>query len=145
MIELRFYGEAAPQGSKVVTKWGGLKEVSKKIQPWRASVQYACDQLYQGPVLTGPVSVEVEFILPRAKSHWSTAKGKEHELKPSAPTQCTVGGDLDKLCRGLLDPLTVRCGGSILDDDRQVVVLQARKRYADRREASGALVKIEAL
>ena len=145
MIELRFYGAAAPQGSKVVTRYGGLREVSKKIQPGRASIQYASEQQYKGPVLTGPVSVEVEFIIPRAKGHWSTAKGKEHLLKASAPQHCTVGGDLDKLVRSTLDGLTIRCGGSILDDDRQVVVLQARKRYADRSEVSGATVKIETL
>ena len=143
MIELRIYGEAAPQGSKTLTRYGGMREVSKKVQPWRASIQYASEQQYKGPVITGPVSVEIEFILHRAKSHWSRAIGKEHELLPSAPQECTVGGDLDKLVRGLLDPLTVRCGGNILDDDKQVVVLNARKRYADRREAAGAVVKIE--
>ena len=43
-IELHFLGDPAPQGSKVQTKWGGMKEVSKKIEPWRASVQYACEK-----------------------------------------------------------------------------------------------------
>ena len=145
MIELRFYGDPAPQGSKSLTRYGGMREVSKKVQPWRASVQYATDQQYKGPVLTGPVSIEIEFILHRAKSHWSRAIGKEHELLPSAPTHCTVGGDVDKLCRGLLDPLSTRCGGNILEDDRQVVELKARKRYADRREAAGAVVVIQEL
>ena len=145
MIELRFYGDPAPQGSKTLTRYGGMREVSKKVQPWRASVQYATEQQYKGPVLTGPVSIEIEFILHRAKSHWSRAIGKEHELLPSAPVECTVGGDLDKLVRGLLDPLTTRCGGNILEDDRLVVELKARKRYADRREAAGAAVVIQEL
>ena len=145
MIELRFYGEPAPQGSKVQTRWGGLKEVSKKIQPWRASVQYACEQQYKGPVITGPVSMEVTFVMPRAKSHWSTAKEKRGQLKDSAPAYCTVGGDIDKLARGLLDPLTVRCGGNVLEDDRQVVELSLKKRYGAKNESVGAVVKITIL
>ena len=140
-IELRFLGEPAPQGSKVQTRWGGMREVSAKVQPWRASVQYACDQQYQGPVITGPVAMEVTFVLPRAKGHYGTGRNAD-KLKPSAPEHCTIGGDIDKLARGLLDPLTVRCGGNVLEDDRQIVTLRLQKRYAGRTESAGALVKV---
>ena len=85
LIELHFLGQPAPQGSKVLTKWGGMREVSAKVQPWRASVQYACAEQYKGPVITEPVAVEITFVRPRAKNHWSTAKGKEDQLLPSAP------------------------------------------------------------
>ena len=142
VIRLHFLGEPAPQGSKVQTKYGGMREVSTKIQPWRASVQYACDEQYKGEVLTCPVRMEVTFVLYRAKNHWSTAKGKEDQLLPSAPEHCTVGGDIDKLARGLLDPLTTRCGGNVLEDDRQVVELSLKKRYAEKAESVGALVTI---
>ena len=51
-------------------------------------------------MLTCPVRMEVTFVIARAKNHWSTAKG-ENQLPLSAPEHCTVGGDIDKLARGL--------------------------------------------
>ena len=141
-IELRFLGDAAPQGSKVLTRWGGLREASKKVEPWRGVVQYQSGQQYKGPVITGPVSIEMTFLISRGKGHWSKAKGKEDQLLPSAPAHHTSAPDVDKLTRGLLDPLTVRCGGCVLKDDSQVVEIVARKRYAERCESAGALVRI---
>ena len=142
VIHLKFLGEPAPQGSKVQTKWGGMKEVSTKIQPWRASVQYACEQQYKGKPITEPVALEVTFLLPRSKSHFSTAKGKEDQLVPSAPVHHTKTPDLDKLLRGVLDPMTVKCGGNVLSDDSIVVELNGRKRYAEAGESVGAMVSI---
>ena len=144
-IHLKFLGEPAPQGSKVQTKWGGLKEVSTKIQPWRASVQYACEKQYHGEPIAEPVALDVTFLLPRPKGDFSTAKGKEDQLKPSAPVHHTKTPDVDKLLRGLLDPMTVRCGGNVLSDDSVVVELQARKRYAEVKESVGALVTVRLL
>ena len=144
-IELRFMGDPAPQGSKQVSRWGGLREVSKKIEPWRAVIQYQSEQQYKGPVLCGPVSLEITFVFQRAKNHWSTAKGKEDQLLPSAPLHHTKTPDLDKLIRGLLDPLTTRCGGCVLKDDSQVVRLICIKRYASANETIGALVRITSL
>ena len=141
-IELHFLGDPAPQGSKVQTKWGGMKEVSKKIEPWRGSVQYACDKQYKGDPITDPVEMSITFILPRSKSHYRTAKGKEHELLPGAPRHHTKKPDSDKLLRGLLDPLTVTCGGNVLRDDSLIVRLFLEKRYAEIDEPSGALVRL---
>ena len=142
MIELRFRGEAAPQGSKVLSRWGGMREASKKVEPWRGVVQYQSEQQYKGPVITEAVSVEITFLIARGKGHWSKRKGKEDQLLPSAPTHHTSAPDVDKLTRGLLDPLTVRCGGCVLKDDSQVVEIVARKRYAERCESAGAMVRI---
>ena len=76
-----------------------MKESSAKVAPWRAAVSYACEQQFNGEAITEPVAMEIEFILPRAKGHWSTAKGKENQLKASAPQHCTSSalGDIDKL------------------------------------------------
>lgn len=145
IIELRFYGEPAPQGSKTVTRWGAIREVSKKIQPWRASIQYACQVQYKGPVITGPVSLEVVFVMPRSKGHWSKSIKKNGQLLPSAPVEHTKTPDVDKLLRGVLDPLTIRCGGCVLEDDSIVVSVQASKRYQRAREEVGAFVTIKVL
>ena len=142
MIELHFLGQPAPQGSKISTRWGGMREASKKIEPWRASVQYACSEQYKDEPIKGPVSLDVTFFLPRAKNHWSTAKGKEGHLVPSAPVHHTITPDIDKMLRGLLDPMTVRCGGNVLIDDSQIVEVRCRKLYAEPNQCSGALVRI---
>ena len=145
-IVLRFFGEPAPQGSKVQTRWGGLREVSKKIDPWRASIQYATSEQYTGKPITEPVAMTVEFILPRAKNHYSTAKGKTHLLLPSAPLHHTKTPDVDKLLRGLNDGLTVRCGGNVLMDDSLIVDITCSKRYQnDCYESVGALCSIRVL
>ena len=141
-IELRFVGLPAAQGSKTMTRWG-MKEASDRVMPWRASIQYACRDQYKGPIIEDPVHVFVTFVMPRAKSHWSTKKGCQDQLKPSAPTHCTIGGDIDKQSRALLDGLSATCGGCILKDDRLVVHLAAQKRYADAGEVVGALVRVQ--
>ena len=141
-INLRILGEVASQGSKTLTRWGSMRESSKKLHPWRHSIQYACDQQYKGPLLTGPVEIEVKFLFARAKNHWSTAKGKQDQLLPSAPLHHSITPDVDKCCRALLDGLSAKCGGNILKDDSQVVRLCAEKRYASADEATGALVTI---
>ena len=141
-INLRFMGDPAPQGSKIVSRWGTMREASKKVEPWRAVVQYQAEQQYKGPVLEGPVSIDVVFVFVRAKNHWSTAKGKRDQLLPSAPVHHTKAPDLDKLLRGILDPLTTRCGGCVLKDDSQVIEIRSRKRYAEANETAGALVRI---
>ena len=144
-IELRFMGDPAPQGSKVISRFGSMREASKKVEPWRGVVQYQAEQQYKGPVISGPVSMEITFVFQRAKKDWSSAKGKEDQLLPSAPLYHTKTPDLDKLIRGLLDPLTIRCGGCVLRDDSQAVELRCSKRYASADESTGALVTIRTM
>lgn len=141
VIHLKFLGEPAPQGSKQVSRWGSLREVSTKIQPWRASVQYACAEQFKGEPIAEAVELDVTFILPRAKNHYGTGRNAT-KLKDSAPTHHTKTPDLDKLLRGVLDPMTVKCGGNVLIDDSCVVTLNGKKRYASAGESSGALVAI---
>ena len=144
IVELRVCGIPAPQGSKVSTRYGGLRESSKNVGPWRSEVAYEARRSYKGPVITEAVEAVIDFYFPRAKSHFSTAKGREHELKPSAPMHCTntLKGDLDKLIRSTLDALAVRTGGSVISDDSLVVALRCRKLYASVNNPPGALVRI---
>ena len=142
-ITIKVQGMPGAQGSKVSTKWGGMKESSKRVAPWRAAVAYYSEKQYKGQVITDPVSCEIEFVLPRGKSHYGTGCNAE-KLKASAPQHCTNGqlGDIDKLARSTLDGLAVRSGGCVLADDRLVVELSLRKRYAKLHEPSGALVRV---
>ena len=81
------------------------------------------------------MALSVVFRFKRAKAHI----GKKG-LKPSAPAHLTSAraGDLDKLLRSTLDSLT----GVAFDDDRQVVSVNASKRYCTQDEPQGALITI---
>jgi Holliday junction resolvase RusA-like endonuclease len=108
-----------------------LVEQLKATTPWREKIAAATSQLltrtaeeYQ------PIGVEVTFVFDRPSSHYTA--GDRTRLKPSSPRYPTnrTGGDVDKLCRTVLDALQDG-PRPILDDDAQVVELVARKRYAD--------------
>ena len=142
-LVFRIKGVPGAQGSKTVSRWGTLRESSAKVAPWRQAVMWTTENEYHYPPIIDPVCVEITFFFARPKGHYGTGKNAE-KLKPSAPEHCTscANGDLDKLVRGLLDPLTVKCGGNVLKDDSQVVRLRAEKRYACADESAGALVRL---
>ena len=144
-ITLRILGEVASQGSKTLTRWGSMRESSKKLMPWRYSIQYATEQQYQGPLLTGPVEINVTFLFARPKNHWSESLSKIDQLKPSAPRHHSIAPDVDKLCRALLDGLSAKCGGNVLKDDSLVARITAEKRYAYAHESTGALVLLRTI
>ena len=143
-ITLRFFGDPAPQGSYALTSTGHYRPASRKTMPWRHTVQYQADQQYKGKPLNGAVTASFEFILPRAKSHYSKAKGREDELLPSAPVDHISAPDLDKLIRALFDALQVKCGGNVLREDCRVHKLkEIGKRYqAHPDEPTGAIVQL---
>ena len=142
-VVLRVYGIPGPQGSKQITRWGGVRESSAKVGPWRSEVAYTARETYKGDPIADPVAVEITFYFPRPKHHYGTGRNVE-KLKPSAPKHCTscANGDLDKLVRSTFDSLAVRSGGSVIKDDSQVVQLTCNKRYASATEPPGALVRI---
>jgi Holliday junction resolvase RusA-like endonuclease len=132
-MEIRIYGDPAPQGSKRVFNGRIVEASGNKLKIWRKAIAAACQNLVseEHSLLLGPVRVEVEFYLPRPAS--VTIKKRALPIVPP---------DLDKLLRGLLDGI----GQSevIWGDDSQVVQIDAVKLYADETE-SGATVTIYAL
>jgi Holliday junction resolvase RusA-like endonuclease len=132
-MEIRIYGDPAPQGSKRVFNGRVVEAAGQKLKVWRKAIAAACQNLVteEHSLLLGPVRVEVEFYLPRPAS--VTVKKRALPIVPP---------DLDKLLRGLLDGI----GQSevIWGDDSQVVQIEAVKLYADDTEP-GATVTIYAL
>ena len=129
-------GNPAAQGShKYVGHRKGravLVESSKRLPKWREAVQDAALK-HLDPIPAGvAVRVEIHFVMPRPKS-----------LPKSRPTPPAVKriGDLDKLCRAILDGLD----GPAYADDSQVTVLVADKRIAEPGEEPGARINVEAL
>ena len=132
-MEIRIYGDPAPQGSKRVFNGRIVEASGNKLKVWRKAIAAACQNQVteEHSLLLRPVRVEVEFYLP----HPASVTIKKRAL-PIVPP------DLDKLLRGLLDGI----GQSevIWGDDSQVVQIDAVKLYADETKP-GATVTIYAL
>lgn len=132
-MELRIYGDPAPQGSKRVFNGRVVEAAGQKLKVWRKAIAQACQDIVteEHTLLLGPVRVEVEFYLPRPAS--VSIKKRPFPIVPP---------DTDKLLRGLLDGI----GQSevIWGDDSQVIEILAYKFYADDTEP-GAIAKITAL
>jgi crossover junction endodeoxyribonuclease RusA len=142
-IEFRIAGVPGAQGSKVMTRWGSMRESSSKVAPWRNSVMWTTENEYHSSLIIDPVCVEITFFFTRPKSHYGTGRNCT-KLKNSAPSHCTssLHGDIDKLARCTLDGLARRSGGCVLKDDSLVVMLKCSKQYAEANETPGALVRI---
>lgn len=144
-LVIRAYGTPETAGSTRAYVAGGRARItasSSKQRPWQALVQNAAREALWGPLMfsewlagaeapvmpprwpQGPLSVSAVFTLRRPSS-----APKRRRVWPVNARS----GDLDKLVRGVLDPLH----GFVFTDDSQVVALEAVKTYPD--EALDAL------
>jgi hypothetical protein len=109
-------GRPAPQGSKLISGNGAMREASAYLPAWRAAVKRACYEAYRAagiapetlPLFGGPVTVDLRFRLATAFD--------------DAP-------DVDKLARAVLDALggSRKKGARVFDDDCRVVLLVVSK------------------
>ena len=146
MVTIRIDGiEPAPQGSKrgFAIRTGGIPtgivamvESSAGVKPWREAVRQEVIRSRM-TMLEGPVGLHVVFRLTRPKSH-HTSKGG---LCKSAPRQHRSKPDVDKLLRSTFDGLT----GAAFEDDSQVCMVSAEKRYCVRGERPGAVINLWAM
>ena len=143
MIVVR--GKPAPQGSKVATRYGGMREASQFVMPWRNQIVSACieQQINNGEIIEQPVEIFIDFLFHRPQTHYGTGRN-EGNLKPSAPKYPTTRttGDIDKLCRSTLDGLSIPSGGILLRDDSLVVNLRAKKSFATKGGFQGAFIHV---
>jgi len=114
---------------------------SRYKKPWMQAVTAFAMMAYRGKLLTGPISLSVEFVLKRPNEDWGTGKNKD-KLKDSASKYHLKPPDLHKLIRSTEDALT----GVIWNDDKQVVTSSLLKRYVNsKEEKTGALIVVEEL
>ena len=133
-------GLPAPQGSKRHVGEGRMVESSKRVKPWRRQVAAAYVDHDFGDMLIGPVTLTVDFYLPRPKSHYGTGRNAGI-LKDSAPAEHLTMPDLDKLVRALGDALTRLAWR----DDSQIVAWHAYKHYTTPEHPVGATITIREL
>lgn len=138
-VSVRFtvYGVAAPQGSKVRTRFGGMRESSNRVQPWRDKISQQAGEVMTG-LLSGPLHASLVFVFPRRKSDYGTGRNA-NVLKTSAPVYPTSPPDIDKACRAVLDALTGVC----FRDDAQVARLEAVKQYGEPARLEVTLTELE--
>lgn len=136
-VSFTVFGDPVPKGSmRPFTRRKGGEVVGvgmtagneKRARSWNAAVHAAAQAAARGGMrpLEGPLHMTIRFWLHRPKS-----APKSRRVYPGKRP------DLDKLVRGLLDPLT----GILFVDDAQVVSLLAVKDYAPEDTALGADVK----
>lgn len=156
-IEITVYGKPATQGSKrfgVAMKWNAdrtkkvpvykdgkpvtfSKEDNDRLDPWRNSIAQRTAEQYDGPVINGPVFVDLTFMFPRIEGHYSQRKGSEQVLKDSAPLFVEKSPDLDKLVRGVMDGLK----GTLYADDKFFCLGTIEKVWVHRWERPGVVIK----
>ena len=103
-------------------------EASKELGPWRERVALVAAE-HVKTLINKPdeVGVFLRFILPRPASAPKT------KYSPASKRP-----DIDKLSRAILDAIT----GVILEDDSQVVFLNARKIIASPGEQPGVRIVV---
>ena len=134
-------GRVVPQGSKRHVGGGRMIEAAKGLKDWRHAVTDAAwTYRLERPTITGPVRVELDFVLARPASHYGTGRNADR-VKPTAPSWPTTKPDIDKLARAVLDAVTA---AGIWRDDSQVIRLDALKTYVTEMSPTpGVLVQIK--
>lgn len=94
-----------------------------------------------GRKLSGPVRVDIEFLMPRPQDHFGTGRNAAI-LKDSAPHWHTIRPDRDNLDKPVLDALK---NTKVFSDDCCVCDGRIQKRYPRPGEEPGALITITPL
>lgn len=116
-----------------------MVEMSKAVGPWREAVRAQTQATVTASFPAAcPVKVRVWFWLKRPAGHYRTGKNA-HLLREAAPVVPAGTPDIDKLCRAVLDGLTM---GGAWKDDGQVAELQARKLYVLPGMSPGCRIEI---
>lgn len=95
-----------------------------RVKHWRAAVQFAAQQAWKFSPFEGPVILNLLFVLPRVKGHWTPGG----TLRRNAPPWHTKKPDVLKLTRAVEDCLT----GVVWKDDAQIVDEHIVKFYGRR-------------
>ncbi len=125
MIRFTVHGKAQAAGSKRHVGRGIIVDANKNAKPWQAEVKAAALDVFQGPLIEGPVAIEIREYRLRPKGHFRTtgelsAAGLRKPFPTSAP-------DTGKIARGIHDALT----GIVYRDDAQIVLDVTSKEWGE--------------
>lgn len=126
VIQFTVHGEARPAGSKTAmpcwdakkgdyrrTKTGRIitnvlhpkTKTKEPVKDYMQRVGAAAREVYDGPLIDGPVSLKLRFFRARPKKHFGTGRNSE-KVKASAPAYPVTAPDVTKLTRAVEDGLT---------------------------------------
>jgi crossover junction endodeoxyribonuclease RusA len=134
-IEFAVRGLPQAQGSARAFVAGGRAIIATNanrprtpLGAWRTAIATeARDAIAEAPLLEGPLTVRVAFVMPRPRSHYLPANSRRPlpVLRLDAPSWDTRKPDVDKLQRALFDALT----NVVWRDDAQVTEVRALKLF----------------
>lgn len=138
---IRFRVDTIPvaQPRPRAVSFGGHARVyeAKKSHPihlFKASVQLAAKQAYNGPLLDVPIRLSALFVMPRPKTMTYKKKPNPRYWHASRP-------DVDNLLKGMVDALS----GIIFADDNVVSEVRIRKVVASAYESPYVEIEIDVL
>lgn len=131
-------GDPAPQGSKRHVGRGIMIESSKKLPIWREQLINDIIAASNGITFDSGIQVTLIFKFPRLKAHFNSKGG----LKSKAPAFKTTKPDIDKLCRAVLDAITL---SGVIRDDALCFSIEAQKIYCNVGESPGVMGTITEL
>ena len=119
---------------RVITR---AREDNPLLESWRSAVAGAAMKVYDGEVLTGGITLQIEYRFARPKSHYGSGRNVR-VLKPSAPEHHVQAPDVSKLTRAVEDALT----GVLWQNDGQVWQERHRKVWVPMWEREGAIILV---
>ena len=141
-IKFTVLGQAKPAGSKTafplrhkdgspILRANGSQAIAvthatSGTRPWMDVVATTARREYAGPLIECEVGVVLWFYKVRPASHYGTGRNAG-VLKDGAPQYVAGWYDVDKLARAVNDCLS----GTVIRDDKQIVVLVAQKLYGE--------------
>jgi len=94
---------------------------------WMKHISMMAELTFTEEMILGPVKLQMDFFMPRPKSHFRTGK-YAHIMRDDAPPEHIVKPDEDKLLRPAQDALSGICW----KDDCQIISVTVTKQYAEK-------------
>jgi Holliday junction resolvase RusA-like endonuclease len=94
----------------------------KESRAWKQEIQRQIKEQWSGGLLSGPLSLYVNFYLPRPKSN----KSAEHLTRP----------DISNMLKGFEDAIQ----GLIIENDSHIVFIAATKHYCNEKHPKPCIV-----
>lgn len=126
MRKITFFAPGTPKGQPRVRacirgRHAGVYDPGTADE-WKQAVRVAALKALNGVPFSGPLSLRLDFGMPRPKGHF-TKKG----LRTTAPLYHTIKPDLDNCTKAVKDALT---NVGVWHDDSQVCVSIGTKSYS---------------
>lgn len=130
--------QRGPDGRIITRVFHAKTKTKEPTKDYMQRVGAAAREVYDGPLLEGPLILSLRFYRARPKGHYGTGRNAG-KIKPSAPRSPIKVPDLTKLTRAIEDGLTK----VIWRDDAQVCRLDATKAFGTHHYVEVEIMTIE--